>query len=89
MKILKTGRAGNVLSNHRTIRDILEQMDRTLDFYETNAAAVSDTYEQVEFAGVLRSLIRFFPASGRLLEIGAGSVRETFHVVIRFHPVFQ
>lgn len=55
---------------------MLNQMDRTLDFYDANATSVAATYEQVEFAEVLRSLIPYFPESGRLLEIGAGSGRD-------------
>ncbi len=69
-------RTGNKPSSRRSICDILGPMDRTLDFYDTNADTVAATYEQVEFAGVLRSLIPFFPETGCLLEIGAGSGRD-------------
>lgn len=62
-------------------------MDRTLDFYDTNAVSVTEAYEQVEFAGVLRSLIPYFPETGRLLEIGAGSGRDAVFWLNRGYDV--
>lgn len=52
-------------------------MNPTLRYYESNAADVAASYEQVDFSRVVDSFTAHLPPGARLLDLGCGSGRDS------------
>ncbi len=55
----------------------------TLDFYDTNAAQMSEAYEQVDFSRVPATFAERLTAGARVLDIGCGSGRDAAALLAR------
>jgi len=62
-------------------------MNRTIDYYENNAASFADGTYDAEFADIQNRFISLLPEGGYILDFGCGSGRDTKYFVSKGYMV--
>ncbi len=62
-------------------------MDKTIEYYETNAERFAETTKDVAFAETQDRFLKYLPDGGRILDFGCGSGRDSKYFIERGYQV--
>ncbi len=62
-------------------------MDKTIEYYETNAERFAETTKEVAFAETQDRFLKYLPDGGRILDFGCGSGRDSKYFIKKGYQV--
>lgn len=62
-------------------------MDSTLKYYQAEAQSIAAQYQQTDFSSVRKRVANYFPTTGALLDLGAGSGRDAAYFLAQGYDV--